>query len=67
MIQIYNYLNDISPQIMNDIFKLRKNTYNLRNVHLFKSQNPRIKRYGINCTAYKTNQIRQTFPIEIRH
>ena len=44
MIKVYKYLNNLSPQVMNDIFKLRKNTHNLRNVHLFESQNPRTKR-----------------------
>ena len=39
MIEGYKYLNGLSPQIMNDIFKLRKNTYDLRNIHLFESQN----------------------------
>ena len=44
MIKVYKYLNNLSPQVMNDIFKLRKNTHNLRNAHLFESQNPRTKR-----------------------
>ena len=29
MIKVYKYLNGHSPDIMNDIFKLRENTYNL--------------------------------------
>ena len=29
MIEVYKYLNGHSPDIMNDIFKLRENTYNL--------------------------------------
>ena len=45
------------------IFKLRKNTYNLRN---FESLNPRKKQYGLHCIAYRTSQIRETAPIEIR-
>ena len=32
MIEVYKYLNGHSPDIMNDIFKLRENMYNLRNV-----------------------------------
>ena len=51
---------------MNDIFKLRKNTYNLRNVHLFECQNPRTKRYGLDCIAYRVSQIWQTVAIEIK-
>ena len=30
MIKVYKYLNGHSPDIMNDIFKLRKHKYNLR-------------------------------------
>ena len=42
MIEVYKYLNGLSP----DIFKLRENTYNLRNFHIFESQNLRIKKFG---------------------
>ena len=40
------YLNDLSPDIMSDIFKLREGTNNLRNFHIFESQNPRTKKFG---------------------
>ena len=39
MIEGYKFLNGLWPQIINDIFKLRKNTHNLKNIHLFESQN----------------------------
>ena len=32
---------------MNDIFKIRKNTYEQRDIHLFESQNSKTKRYGL--------------------
>ena len=57
MIEVYQYLNGLSTQIINDIFKLRKNIYNLKNVHLFGSQNPRRKRYGLDCIANRASQI----------
>ena len=41
MIEVYKYLNKDSPEIMNDIFKLRENMYNLRNFHIFQKENPR--------------------------
>ena len=37
LIEVHKYLNGLSPKIMNDIFKLRKNIYNVRNIHLFES------------------------------
>ena len=43
-IEVYIYLNGLSPQIVvNDIFKLRKNTYNLKIFYLFEVQNLRTK------------------------
>ena len=46
MIDVYKYLNGTSLQMMNDIFKFRKISYNLKNFHLLESQNPTAKRYG---------------------
>ena len=40
MIEVYKNLNGHSPDIMNDIFKLRENMYNLRNFHTFQTENP---------------------------
>ena len=37
------YLNDLSPERMDDTLSLEKNTYNLRNLHLFQCRNPRSK------------------------
>ena len=65
MIEVYKYLNNVSPDIMSDIFKLRKNTYNLRN--LFESQNPRIKKSGLESIAYKASQLWKNVPEEIRN
>ena len=43
MIEVYKHLNGLSPDIMSEIFKLRENTYNLINLYIFESQNPRTK------------------------
>ena len=51
MIQIYKYLKGLSLQIINDILQLRKNTYNLRNIHLIDSQKPGKKGYRLDCIA----------------
>ena len=37
MIEVYKYMNGLSPDIKSDTFKLRENTYNLRNCHIFES------------------------------
>ena len=45
MIEVYKYLNGLSPNIMNNVLKLRENTYNLKNFHIFESQKPRTKKW----------------------
>ena len=67
MIEIYRYLNGLSPDIMTDVSKLRENTYNLRNVHIFESQNPRTKRFGLDSIAYRASQLWKNVPEEIRN
>ena len=57
MIEVYNYLNGLSPDIMSNIFKLRESTYNLRNVHIFESQNPRARKFGLDSIAYRASQL----------
>ena len=43
LIEVYKYLNGSFADISSDIFKLRENTCNLRNYHIFESQNSRTK------------------------
>ena len=57
MMEVYKYLNGHSPDIMNDIFKLRKNTYNLRNFHIFQTENPRSLKYGLDAIPYRASQL----------
>ena len=66
MIEVYKYLNGHSPDIMNDIFKLRENTYNLRNFHIFQTENPRSLKYGLDAIPYRASQLWQQVPIDIR-
>ena len=40
MIELYKYLNGHSPENMNDVCKLREHMYNLRNFHIFQTENP---------------------------
>ena len=54
-----------SPDIMNTIFKLRQNTYNLKNFHVFESQNPRAKTFDLDSTAYIASQHRKNVPEKI--
>ena len=67
MTEVYKYLNGLSPDIMSDIFNLRENTYNLRNVHIFESQNPRTKKFGLDSITYIASQLWKNFAEEIRN
>ena len=65
MIEVYKYLKGHSPDIMNDIFKLRKNEYNLRNFHIFQTENPRSLKYGLDAIPYRASQLWQQVPTDI--
>ena len=67
MIEVYKYLNGLSPDIMNNILKLRENTYNLKNFHIFESQKPRTKKSGLNSIAYRASQLWKNVPKKIRN
>ena len=57
LIEVYKYLNSLSPDIMNTIFQLRQNSYNLRHFHSFESQNPRTKTFGLDSIEYRASQL----------
>ena len=67
MIEVYKYLNGLSPDVMSEIFKLRENTCNLRNLRIFESQNPRAKMFGLDSIAYRASQLWKNVPEEIRN
>ena len=52
---------------MSTIFKLRQNTYNLKNFDAFESQNPRTKKFGLGSIAYRASQLWKNVPEEIRN
>ena len=57
LIEVYKYSSGLSPDIKDTILKLRQNTYNLRNVHTFESQNPKTKKFGPHSIAYRASQL----------
>ena len=50
------FLNDYSPDIMNDVFHLKQNTYNLRNFYAFATNVPR-NNYMLNSVVYRANHL----------
>ena len=51
---------------MSDILNLRENTNNLGNVHIFESQNPTTKQFGLDSIAYTASQLWKNLAEEIR-
>ena len=49
MIEVNKYLYGLSPELITDIFTLWKNPYNIRNIRLFGSENPRSVRFGVDA------------------
>ena len=54
--RVHKYLNGFSPDLMNEVFYLRQNHYNLRNFNVFATDNPGYK-YLLNSSAYLLNQL----------
>ena len=62
MIEVYDYLNSQSHDIINDIFKLRE----LRNFHIFQTDNPRSSKNRLDAILYCATQLWQQVLIDIR-
>ena len=67
LIGVCKYLNGLSPGIMNTIFMLRQNTYNLRNFQAFESQSPETKKFGLGSIVYRASQLWKNVLEEIRN
>ena len=63
IIEVHKYLNGHSPDIMDDIFKLRENIYNLQNFHIFQTESPGLLKYAI---PYRAGQQWQQVLVDIR-
>ena len=57
MIEVYKYLNELSPELMTDIFTLWKNLYNIRNIRLFDSENLQSVRFRVDAIAFRASQL----------
>ena len=57
MIEVYKYLQGLSPALITDIFTLWKNHYNIHNIRLFCSENPRSVRFGVDEISFRVSQL----------
>ena len=56
--QVYNYLKGYSPDLINEVFYLCQNHYNLYSFNVFATDNPHDK-YLLNSSVYQENQLWQ--------
>ena len=64
--QIYKILTRLSPDIMHDIFKTRRNYYNTRNAPAFFSINIKTVRYGLQIISYMAPKTWDLVPKEMK-
>ena len=64
--KVYKFLNGYFADIMNDVFHLRQNTYNLQNFHAFATDVPR-NNCILNSAVYRTNQLWETLPFDLKN
>ena len=65
-IEIYKYINKISPPIMQDFFILRENTYNIRNFNTLYCSNKKTVKYGTETILYRGSLMWSNLPIEVK-
>ena len=63
--KLNKYLNGYFPNLMNEVFYLRQNYYNLSNLNVSATDNPRNK-YLLDSSVYRANQLWQTLTSEIK-
>ena len=64
--EMYKMKNDLSPNIMKDIFTLNKNPYNLRKDHTFYADNVHTVAYGTETISFRGPKTWELVPHEIK-
>ena len=49
--KVYKYLNDLSPELINEVFYLRQKNYRLRDLTVFSTDN-KLNKFMLNSTPY---------------
>ena len=66
MIEVFKYLQGLSPELMTYIFTLRKNPYNVCNTPFFSSENSWSVRFGVDAIAFCASQLWQKVHIVMK-
>ena len=67
VVEIYKFLNDILPSIMNNIFQKQENYYSLRKSRPRLSKGKFTTTYGIDTISFRRPQIWQDLPQDIKN
>jgi len=65
--EAFKVINNVTTEIMKEIFPIRINQHELRTNNAFVCANPRTKGYGLNSICYRANQIWTTVPKEYQN
>ena len=63
---LLKFVHEDSPDIVNDVFQLRQNAYNLRNFDAFATDVAR-NNYLLNFVVYRANQLFETLPFLLKN
>ena len=61
MTEVFKYLNGLSPDLMNEVFRLKSNYHNFRNFNQFETYISKTKS-SLNSCVYRANQLWQLVP-----
>ena len=61
--EVYKYLNDLSPELMNEVFYFSQNHYKLRNLTVFATDN-RCNKFMLNSTVHRAINCGKLCPLK---
>ena len=64
--EIFKVKNNLSPEVMNKVFKFKKIEYNICRKATFESQNIRTEHFGIETLSYLGSKIWEQVPEDIK-
>ena len=64
LIEVCNFLNGLSPPIMNEVFQTSDCPYDLRNQKTLASKLKSTIKYGIKTMSFKSHEIWKSSPLE---
>ena len=66
MIEVYKTLNNLTPEFMQEIFKIKNQPYNLRRTNLLQLPPCLSRKYGTYSLSFRASFIWNNLPIDIK-